>query len=42
MKKRYIKPSVESYKMQHQSPLLTVSKLNGDNSFGWGNPLDDR
>lgn len=40
MKKKYIKPTMKVYEIQHRTSLLTVS--NTDGPFDWGNPGNDR
>ena len=42
MKKRYIKPSIEVYRLQNAVQLLQASRLSGNNPFKWGVPDSDR
>ena len=43
MKKRYIKPTVQVVKLQHQCQILVGSVRDnlGDDSFIWGDGSDD-
>lgn len=41
IKKKYEKPSMVVYIVQHSPSLLTVSGKDGNNPFNWGNPGND-
>jgi hypothetical protein len=42
MKRKYEKPTLKVYELQRYTPIVCASELGGDNSFNWGNPLEDR